>query len=61
MWLDSQGYRFGAIVSPQALFDLGSDWYATRLGVDWQPATASEAQAMFDKHGLQGTFWSLSG
>jgi hypothetical protein len=47
-------------VAPQTLYDLGSDWYATRLDVAWQPATAREAQALFDKHGLRDEFWSMS-
>ena len=60
-WLDSKGYRLGAIISPQTLYDLGSDWYAGRLDVDFQPLTASQKEALFEKHGLCGEFWSLSG
>jgi hypothetical protein len=47
-------------VAPQTLYDLGSDWYATRFDLDWQPATASQAEALFAKHGLRGEFWSMS-
>jgi hypothetical protein len=50
----------GAIVAPQTLYHLGADWYATRLDVDWQPASAEEATALFAKHGLVGEFWSLT-
>ena len=59
-WLGSRGYRKGAIVAPQTLHDLSADWYATRLDVDWEPATASQAAALFAKHGLGGEFWSLT-
>jgi hypothetical protein len=49
----------GAIVRPQTLYELGADWYRTRLDVDWQPASATEATAIFSRHGLTGPFWSL--
>lgn len=59
-WLRASGYAKGATVAPQTLYDLGADWYATRLDVDWQPASASEATGLFAKHGLTGEFWSLA-
>ena len=58
-WLKASGYNKGATVAPQTVYELGADWYATRLDVDWQPATAQQAAALFGKHGLTGTFWSL--
>ena len=48
------------MVAPQTLYELGADWYAARLDVDWQPASALEATALFAKHGLTGEFWSLT-
>jgi len=59
-WLRASGYRKGATVAPQTLYELGADWYATRLDVDWQPASVSEATALFAKHGLTREFWSLA-
>ena len=59
-WLASQSYLKGAVIPPQTLYDLGADWYATRLDVDWKPASASEAAALFEKHGLTGEFWTLA-
>ena len=49
----------GAVVRPQTLYELGADWYRSRLDVDWQPASAAEATAIFARHGLTGPFWSL--
>lgn len=49
------------MVAPQVLYDLGRAWYATRLDVDYEPASAAAAQAMFAAHGLTGRFWSLTG
>lgn len=60
-WLDSKGYRLGAAIAPQTLYDLGSEWYAGRLDVDFQPLTVSEKEALFEKHGLVGEFWSIRG
>ena len=60
-WLRSRGYSRGAAVAPQVVYDLGLDWYATRLDLDFEPATPQAAEAMFAAHGLTGEFWSLSG
>jgi hypothetical protein len=58
-WLGAHRYVLGATVEPQALYELGADWYRTRLDVDWQPATLAEATETFARHGLVGEFWSL--
>jgi hypothetical protein len=59
-WLTASGYHKGATVAPQTLYELGADWYAARLDVDWLPADARAATALFAKHGLTGEFWSLT-
>ena len=59
-WLDSQGLAFGATAAPQALYDLGAEWYGTRLNHDWQPVSAAQATAVFRHHGLIGEFWALT-
>ncbi len=59
-WLEATGRSLGALVGTQTLYDLGRDWYRTRMDLDWQPATAAEATALFAKHGLIGEFWSLA-
>jgi hypothetical protein len=58
--MTSKGYAAGAVVSPQTVYDLGRDWYATRLDPDFEPFTPEQAQAIFAKHGLVGEFWSLA-
>ena len=47
------------MVSPQTVYDLGRDWYATRLDLDFEPFMPEHAQDTFTKHGLVGEFWSL--
>ena len=59
-WLNVSGYSKGATVALQTLYELGADWYAARLNIDWQPATALGAMALFAKHGLTGEFWTLA-
>lgn len=58
-WLQTDGRSFGAIVDPQTLYELGSDWYADRLDIDWVPATPLQATERFARHGLIGDFWAL--
>ena len=58
-WLLATGREIGALVTPQVLYELGREWYATRMDLDWQPSTADAATAMFAAHGLVGEFWSL--
>lgn len=58
-WLEANGHEFGALITPQVLYDLGRDWYATRMDLDWQPVTAQQTTAKFAAHGLVGEFWSL--
>ena len=48
------------MVAPQTLYELGRDWYRTRLDIAWQPATALEATALLRRHGLEGEFWALA-
>jgi len=49
----------GAIVSPQTVYELGAEWYATRLNRDWERADTTRTAATFVRHGLIGEFWSL--
>ncbi|HEV2854479.1 MAG TPA: hypothetical protein VHC97_16920 [Thermoanaerobaculia bacterium] len=46
-------------MAPQTVYDLGADWYATRFDPDWQRASAAQAEATFQRHGLTGPFWSF--
>jgi hypothetical protein len=48
------------VLSPQAVHELGRDWYATRLDADWQRPAADQVAATFARHGLTGPFWALS-
>jgi hypothetical protein len=41
------------------VYELGGDWYATRLDADWRRPAPAEAAATFARHGLTGPFWAL--
>ena len=59
-WLSAKGLKPGAVVTPQTVYELGAEWYATRLDLLWERANAVEVAAIFERHGLAGAFWALS-
>jgi hypothetical protein len=42
------------------VYELGAEWYATRLDHGWQRATPTQVAATFARHGFSGPFWSLA-
>jgi hypothetical protein len=49
----------GATIPAQKLCDLAHSWWDTRLRADWQPRSRDENQAILDRLGLVGPFWTL--
>jgi hypothetical protein len=49
----------GATIPAQTLGDLAHAWWDTRLRPDWQPRSRDESQAILDRLGLVGPFWTL--
>ena len=39
---------------------LAAEWYGDRLHPDWSPRTIEQSQAILERHGLTGPFWSLT-
>ena len=58
--LESERLDRGAIVTPQTLYECRAEWCATRLDFGWQRPGPAEASATFERHGLTGSFWSLT-
>ncbi|MCC7242675.1 MAG: hypothetical protein IT180_12170 [Acidobacteria bacterium] len=58
-WLRRHGWTRGAVVSPQTAYDLGREWYATRLDHAWERADRQTAAGILSRYGLEGPFWSL--
>ena len=53
------GHERGATGTPQAVYELGREWFAAFLDEDWRRPTAGEAEAIFARHGFTGEFWRL--
>ena len=47
-------------IPAQLTCDLAHAWWDTRLQPGWRPRTRDENQAILDRLGLTGTFWTLS-
>jgi hypothetical protein len=56
-WL--HGRAPGKTISITKLAELASAWWGTRLAPDWRPRTRAENQAILNRLGLTGPFWSL--
>ena len=56
-WL--AGRAPGATISITTLAELASAWWSDRLPPEWQPRTRDLNQAILDRLGLTGPFWSL--
>ena len=56
-WL--QGRRRGATVPIVQLAELANAWWGDRLSPEWRPHTREQNQAILERVGLTGEFWSL--
>ena len=56
-WL--AGRDKGAVVPIVKLAELAAAWWDDRLSATWQPRTRDQNQAILDRLGLTGAFWSL--
>ena len=50
----------GAVVELDVLEALAAEWCGDRLNPDWSPRTVEKSQAILERHGLTGPFWSLT-
>jgi hypothetical protein len=56
-WL---GHRTpGATISVNALSELAHAWWDDRISPDWRPHTRDQNQAILNRVGLTGPFWTL--
>jgi hypothetical protein len=56
-WL--AGREPGMTIPIGKLAELAHAWWGNRLAPDWRPRTREEHQAILDRLGLTGPFWSL--
>ena len=59
-WCAARDRPPGAVISLSLAWALAEAWYANRLAPDWRRRTPSEAQDLFTRLGLTGSFWQLS-
>ena len=58
-WLAGAGHEPGASLDVAKLSELAHAWWGNRLAPDWRPRTREESQAILDRLGLTGDYWSL--
>jgi len=56
-WL--AGREAGATISVAKLSELAHAWWDDRVSPGWAPHTREQNQAILDRLGLVGPFWSL--
>jgi hypothetical protein len=56
-WL--AGRTPGATIPITKLAELAAAWWSDRLAPDWRPHTLDQNQAILERLGLTGPFWSL--
>ena len=56
-WL--AGRESGATITAGKMCELAHAWWDTRLASDWRPRTRDENQAILERLGLTGSFWTL--
>lgn len=56
-WL--AGRTPGVTIPIGRLAELANAWWSSRLAPDWRPRTREESQAILERLGLTGPFWSL--
>ena len=49
----------GATMSMPQLWSFARDWYGHYLEKPWKKRRKEEAAALFERHGLRGSFWSI--
>lgn len=56
-WLE--GREPGATITADVLSRLAHAWWGDRLAADWRPRSRDANQAILDRLGLTGPFWTL--
>ncbi len=49
----------GATLTPEQNWQLARAWYGDKLSPSWRRNTAEEAEALFRRIGLSGSFWRV--
>lgn len=60
-WSETSETPVGATFGLDALWRLAELWFRDRLELAWRRRTPDEVEAIFERAGLGGPFWSLHG
>ena len=58
-WCSDRGIPRGAVISPAQCWELAKLWDIDRLQSDWRRKTVAEVEAIFERVGLGGPFWTV--
>ena len=58
-WTERRGIPLGGTLTPEQGWRLADAWFHDRLDPAWRRRTPQEAQALFERIGLTGSFWDL--
>ena len=58
-WLADRDIRRGATMTVEQQWRLANAWYSDRLDPSWRRRTPEEAEQVFARCGLTGSFWHL--
>lgn len=59
-WCTEHDLPRGAVMRTEKLWSFAKDWYGGYLDSPWRKRTTAEVEALFARHGLTGSFWSLA-
>ena len=59
-WLSQTSVGRGQTMTLQQQWNLARIWYSDRMEPGWRRRTPDEAEAVFERVGLTGSFWRLA-
>ncbi len=59
IWCARHDLPRGAVMGIPELAAFAADWYGDYVALPWHKRSAAEVRAIFERHHLAGSFWSL--
>ena len=60
-WREQAHMPAGELVPFEQVLELSKVWYRDRMSPDFRGRSTAEAQQIFERVGLRGTFWRTEG
>jgi hypothetical protein len=58
-WSAARDLQRGAVLMPEAAWELAREWYKDKVDPRWRRHTVDETESLFNRIGLHGDFWRL--